>query len=130
MRQLVSGFIAPRLLQAQWFMKKHQHNGLEQQYLYLNIMTNIDTIFKMNIRGPIALIVVIGGFLTIIYAHVTQTDKNQIYMLMVLVLSFYFGSSQNSAKKDETIANQLNKDVVITGELQKDEVISKQINKK
>lgn len=67
----------------------------------------MEKFLKINIRGPIALIVVIWGFATINLANVTQTDKNQIYMLMVMVLSFYFGSSQNSAKKDETIANQL-----------------------
>ena len=70
-------------------------------------MKYLETILKINIRGPIALIVVVWGFLTINLAAVTQTDKNQIYMLMVLVLSFYFGSSQSSGKKDETIANQL-----------------------
>lgn len=68
-------------------------------------MKLLETILKINIRGPIALIVVVWGFLTINLAHVTQTDKNQIYMLMVLVLSFYFGSSQSSGKKDETISN-------------------------
>ena len=74
-------------------------------------MKYFDSILKINIRGPIALIVVVWGFLTINLSAVTQTDKNQIYMLMVLVLSFYFGSSQSSGKKDETIAKQLNKDV-------------------
>ena len=74
-------------------------------------MKYFDAILKINIRGPIALIVVVWGFLTINLSAVTQTDKNQIYMLMVLVLSFYFGSSQSTAKKDETIAKQLNKDV-------------------
>lgn len=59
-------------------------------------MTNRELLLKMNVRGPIALIVVIWGFLTINLANVTQTDKNQIYMLMVLVLTFYFGGSQSS----------------------------------
>lgn len=59
-------------------------------------MTNKELLLKINPRGLIALIVVVWGFLTINIANVTQTDKNQIYMLMVLVLTFYFGGSQSS----------------------------------
>ena len=68
-----------------------------------------ETFLKTNIQGIIALIVVIGGYWTIWYSNVNQTDKNQIYMLMVMVLSFYFGSSRSTTKKDETIANELEK---------------------
>ena len=67
-----------------------------------------DAFLKANIQAIIALIVVVGGFATIVLAQVTQTDKNQIYMLMVMVLSYYFGSSRSTARKDEIIANQLN----------------------
>ena len=67
-----------------------------------------EAFLKANIQAIIALIVVVGGFATIVLAKVTQTDKNQIYMLMVMVLSYYFGSSRSAARKDEMIANQLN----------------------
>ena len=67
-----------------------------------------EAFLKANIQAIIALIVVVGGFATIVLAKVTQTDKNQIYMLMVMVLSYYFGSSRSTARKDEIIANQLN----------------------
>lgn len=68
-------------------------------------MSYKEAFFKANIQGIIALIVVIGGYGTILFGDVTQTDKNQIYMLMVMVLSFYFGNSKGSADKDKTISN-------------------------
>jgi len=74
-----------------------------------NNMSCKEAFFKANIQGIIALIVVIGGYGTILFGDVTQTDKNQIYMLMVMVLGFYFGNSKGSADKDKTISDSINK---------------------
>lgn len=71
-------------------------------------MSYKEAFFKANIQGIIALIVVIGGYGTILFGDVTQTDKNQIYMLMVMVLGFYFGNSKGSSEKDKTISDAIN----------------------
>ena len=65
-------------------------------------MSYKDAFFKANIQGIIALMVIVFGFGLIWFGTVTQTDKNQIYMLMVMVLSYYFGSSSVKPKQEET----------------------------
>lgn len=77
-------------------------------FLKENNMSYKEAFFKANIQGIIALIVVIGGYGTILFGDVTQTDKNQIYMLMVMVLGFYFGNSKGSSEKDKTISDAIN----------------------
>jgi len=66
-------------------------------------MSYKDAFFKANIQGIIALMVIVFGFGLIWFGTVTQTDKNQIYMLMVMVLSYYFGSSSVKPKQEETL---------------------------
>lgn len=72
-------------------------------------MSYKEAFLKANIQGIIALIVVLGGYGVILFGGATQTDKNQLYMLMVMVLGFYFGNSKGSTDKDKTISDSINK---------------------
>ena len=61
---------------------------------------------KDGVAPLLAVLVVVGGFLIIIYRPEAQTE---IVGLMTLVLAFYFGSSKSSQAKDEVIKDQLEK---------------------
>jgi len=63
---------------------------------------------KVNIQGLIAIIVVVGGLYILAFNNSTNDIKIAVVGLMVSVLNYYFGSSKSTAKKDETIAEQLN----------------------
>ena len=61
---------------------------------------------KDGVAPLLAVLVVVGGFLIIIYRPEAKTE---IVGLMTLVLAFYFGSSKSSQAKDEVIKDQLEK---------------------
>ena len=73
---------------------------------------------KDGVAPLLAILVVVMGFVTIWYRPECKTE---IVALMVLVLSFYFGSSKSSQAKDEVIGNQL---------AAKDNTIKEQLEKK
>jgi len=58
----------------------------------------------VSVAPLLAIIIVVGGFLVIVYA---PSAKTETVGMMMLVLGFYFGSSQGSQNKSETIAKQL-----------------------
>ncbi len=69
------------------------------------------TFVKESIRPIIAIMVIVCGFGTIWFLpNLKETYGNQIIMLMLTVLSFYFGNSQGNTKKDEIIVDQLSKE--------------------
>lgn len=59
---------------------------------------------KDAIAPVLAFLVTVGGFLIIYFK---PENKTEIIGLMTLVLSFYFGSSKGSERKDETIKETL-----------------------
>ena len=61
---------------------------------------------KDGVAPLLAVLVVVGGFLIIVYRPEAKTE---IVGLMTLVLAFYFGSSKSSQAKDEVIKNELEK---------------------
>lgn len=64
---------------------------------------------RTNIQGIIALIIIIGGFVFLGFLNPNETTSVSIINLMIMVVSYYFGSSRSTAKKDETIANLIEK---------------------
>lgn len=66
-----------------------------------------EAFLKTNIQGVIALMIITGGFLFLAFLDRSETTSVSITNLMIMVVSYYFGSSRSTAKKDETIANQL-----------------------
>ena len=73
---------------------------------------------KEGVAPLLAVLVVVMGFVTIWYRPECKTE---IVALMVLVLSFYFGSSKSSQAKDEVISTQM---------AAKDDTIKEQLDKK
>lgn len=59
---------------------------------------------KDAVAPVLSFLVTVGGFLIIYFK---PENKTEIIGLMTLVLTFYFGSSKGSERKDETIADQL-----------------------
>jgi len=71
-------------------------------------MSTKEAFLKANIQGIIALIIIIGGLYILAFNNSTNDIKIAIVGLMSSVIGYYFGSSRSTAKKDETIAEQLN----------------------
>jgi len=70
---------------------------------------------KDGVAPLLAIIIVVGGFLIIVYRPEAKTE---IVALMMAVISFYFGSSKSSQAKDASIDRQLEaKDEVIASQL-------------
>jgi uncharacterized membrane protein YfcA len=70
---------------------------------------------KDGVAPLLAVIIVVGGFLVIIYM---PDAKTEIVGLMTYVLAYYFGSSRSSQAKDEVIKDQMQeKDRVIVTQL-------------
>ncbi len=67
-----------------------------------------ETLKGLTIQGIIALIVIVGGYLFLAFISTTDVIKTTISNLMLVVISYYFGSSRSTSKKDETIADFIN----------------------
>ncbi len=79
---------------------------------------NLDWIppwLKDGVAPLLAIMVIIGGFMVIIYL---PDAKTEIVGLMTYVLAYYFGSSRSSQAKDEVIKDQM---------AEKDKVIGQQL---
>lgn len=75
------------------------------------------TILSDNIKPILALLIVILGFSYFYMCSIRDIKPDpQILIAFVSTISvatgYYFGSSQGSSKKDETLADQVNKPVV------------------
>ena len=64
---------------------------------------------KTEIRGILAIIIVIGGGYILCLTSIHNDIKFGVFGLMNLVGGFYFASSQGSEKKSETISKALDK---------------------
>ena len=64
---------------------------------------------KTEIRGILALIIVIGGGYILCQQSIHNDIKFGIFGLMNLVGGFYYGSSSGSEKKSETLGKILEK---------------------
>ena len=62
--------------------------------------------WKDSVVPLLAIITLVGGFVVVWFR---PDAKTEIVAMMVMVLSFYFGSSKGSQVKDETIKEQLDK---------------------
>ena len=72
-------------------------------------MKTTEYLLKAIIQPLLALIIVIGGLVAVIFFDLKETVESRIFDLMFLIVGFYYVSSVSGAKKDETIANQLDK---------------------
>lgn len=70
-------------------------------------MSYKEAFLRTNIQGIIALIIICGGLSILAFNNPTTDVKIAVVGLMSTVVGYYFGSSKSTAKKDETIANQL-----------------------
>lgn len=68
-----------------------------------------EAFIQTNIRGILALIVVCFGFYIMAFTKSDSDVKMATVTLMSLVLGYYFGTTQGSTRKDETISKQLEK---------------------
>jgi len=58
-----------------------------------------------TIQGIIAIIIIVVGFLFLAFIQARESITVSIVNLMIMVVSYYFGSSRSTTKKDETIAS-------------------------
>jgi hydrogenase/urease accessory protein HupE len=68
---------------------------------------SIKELSKTSMQSILGVIVVLGGFLTLVFETPAADVKIAIVGMMSMVLGYYFGSSKSSNAKDETIASQL-----------------------
>ncbi len=68
-----------------------------------------ETFENITIQGVIALIIILVGFGFLAFVPAKESITVSIVNLMIMVVSYYFGSSRSTARKDETIANFANK---------------------
>lgn len=61
------------------------------------ILIDMETFLKNNIQGVIALIIVFGGFLFLAFIESSDVIKTTVSNLMLVVASYYFGSSRSTA---------------------------------
>ena len=59
---------------------------------------------KTNIQALLAFMIVCWGMFILAYASTTNDVKIAMVSFITIILNFYFGSSQNSQKKDDTIS--------------------------
>jgi len=59
---------------------------------------------KTNIQALLAFMIVCWGMFILAYASTTNDVKIAMVSFITIILNFYFGSSQNSQKKDSTIS--------------------------
>lgn len=84
-------------------------------------MNTKSTFLNDNIKPILALLIVILGFSYFYMCSIRNIKPDpQILIAFVAAISgatgYYFGSSQGSTKKDDTIADNLNKPVVTTAD--------------
>lgn len=66
---------------------------------------------RPTMQAVIAVLVVLGGGLSLIFANnISDTTRASIINLMIMVVSYYFGSSNGSKRKDELIDTLSKKD--------------------
>jgi uncharacterized membrane protein len=68
-----------------------------------------ETINNLTIQGVIALLIICVGFAFLAFVPAKESVTVSIVNLMIMVVSYYFGSSRSTSKKDETIANMIDK---------------------
>lgn len=68
-----------------------------------------ETINNLTIQGVIALLIICVGFAFLAFVQAKESVTVSIVNLMIMVVSYYFGSSRSTTKKDETIANMIDK---------------------
>jgi len=68
-----------------------------------------ETINNLTIQGVIALLIICVGFSFLAFVPAKESVTVSIVNLMIMVVSYYFGSSRSTSKKDETIANMIDK---------------------
>ena len=68
-----------------------------------------ETINNLTIQGVIALLIICVGFAFLAFVAAKESVTSSIVNLMIMVVSYYFGSSRSTTKKDETIANMIDK---------------------
>ena len=64
----------------------------------------------LNVKTVLALFIVMFGMFALIFMDLKETNNNSIVNLMIMVVSYHFGSSSGSKEKDKLI-NDLNTQV-------------------
>lgn len=61
----------------------------------------------LTVKTILALFIVVAGMLALILMPISDTVQNSIVNIMIMVVSYHFGSSSGSSAKDKVI-NDLN----------------------
>ncbi len=64
-----------------------------------------DFLKVVTVQAVIAISIVIGGLLMLAFLDLKESVEVSLVNLMIMVASYFFGSSRSTAKKDETIAD-------------------------
>lgn len=57
----------------------------------------------LTVKTLLALFIVVAGMLSLIFIEMSDTVQNSIVNIMIMVVSYYFGSSSGSTAKDKII---------------------------
>jgi len=68
-----------------------------------------ETINSLTIQGVIALMIITFGFIFLAVIPAKESITVSIVNLMIMVVSYYFGSSRSASKKDDTIQTMVDK---------------------
>ena len=62
---------------------------------------------QLAVKTVLALFIVMFGMFALIFMDLKETNNNSIVNLMIMVVSYHFGSSSGSAEKDKVIQNSV-----------------------
>ncbi|MDO3641985.1 hypothetical protein [Mucilaginibacter sp. L3T2-6] len=68
-------------------------------------MKLLDFIHNTKAQAALAILIVVGGALMVIFGHLKEATETKILDIIYLVPAYYFISSKSSNDKDKTIAN-------------------------
>jgi len=60
----------------------------------------------LTVKTVLALFIVMFGMFALIFMDLKETNNNSIVNLMIMVVSYHFGSSSGSSAKDKIIQEQ------------------------
>ena len=62
---------------------------------------------QLTVKTILALFIVMLGMFALIFMDLKETNNNSIVNLMIMVVSYHFGSSSGSSEKDKVIQNSV-----------------------